>query len=256
VTTRRLLEGKVAIVTGASRSIGAASARAFAEAGAAVVLAARTEAAIRAIAQDIESKGGKAIAVPTDVTDPESVARLIEQAVAKFGRVDVAFNNAGAGQLPTPLADISFEDFEIGLKANLYGAFLGMKYEIPAMLAAGGGAIVNMSSTAGLQGAPGMGPYAAGKHGVVALTKAAALDYGKRNIRVNAIAPGPIVNEQMSQLGEERLQQIARFVPLGRVGRVEEVALAAVWLCSDEASFITGAVLSVDGGRLAGGAGI
>ena len=256
MTTRRLLEGKVAIVTGASRSIGAASARAFADAGAAVVLAARTEAAIRAIAQDIESKGGKAIAVPTDVTDPESVARLVEQAVAKFGRVDVAFNNAGAGQLPTPLADISFEDFEIGLKANLYGAFLGMKYEIPAMLAAGGGAIVNMSSTAGLQGAPGMGPYAAGKHGVVALTKAAALDYGKSNIRVNAIAPGPIVNEQMSQLGEERLQQIARFVPLGRVGRVEEVALAAVWLCSDEASFITGAVLSVDGGRLAGGAGI
>ena len=194
--------------------------------------------------------------MPTDVTDPESVARLVEQTVKTFGRLDVAFNNAGAGQMPTPLADISFEDFETGLKTNLYGAFLGMKYEIPAMLAVGGGAIVNMSSTAGLQGAPGMGPYAAGKHGVVALTKAAALDYGKRNIRVNAIAPGPIVNEQMSHLGEERLQQIARFVPLGRLGRVEEVALAAVWLCSDEASFITGAVLSVDGGRLAGGAGI
>jgi len=220
------------------------------------VLAARTEAAIIAIAKGIEAGGGKALAVPTDVTDPESVARLVEQTVKTFGRLDVAFNNAGAGQMPTPLADISFEDFETGLKTNLYGAFLGMKYEIPAMLAVGGGAIVNMSSTAGLQGAPGMGPYAAGKHGVVALTKTAALDYGKRNIRVNAIAPGPIVNEQMSHLGEERLQQIARFVPLGRLGRVEEVALAAVWLCSDEASFITGAVLSVDGGRLAGGAGI
>jgi len=256
VTTRRLLEGKVAIVTGASRSIGAASARAFAEAGAAVVLAARTEAAIQAIAQDIESKGGNALAVPTDITDPESVARLVEQTLAKFGRLDLAFNNAGSGHVPTPLADTSFEDFETGLKTNLYGAFLGMKYEIPAMLAAGGGAIVNMSSTAGLQGAPGMGPYAAGKHGVVALTKSAALDYGKRNIRVNAIAPGPIVNEQMSHLGGERLQQIARFIPLGRLGRVEEVARAAVWLCSDEASFITGAVLSVDGGRLAGGAGI
>ena len=220
------------------------------------MLAARTEAAIIAIAKGIEAGGGKALAVPTDVTDPESVARLVEQTVKTFGRLDVAFNNAGAGQMPTPLADISFEDFETGLKTNLYGAFLGMKYEIPAMLAVGGGAIVNMSSTAGLQGAPGMGPYAAGKHGVAALTKTAALDYGKRNIRVNAIAPGPIVNEQMSQLGEERLQQIARFIPLGRLGRVEEVARAAVWLCSDEASFITGAVLSVDGGRLAGGAGI
>ena len=220
------------------------------------MLAARTEAAIIAIAKGIETGGGKALAVPTDVTDPESVARLVEQTVKTFGRLDVAFNNAGAGQMPTPLADISFEDFETGLKTNLYGAFLGMKYEIPAMLAVGGGAIVNMSSTAGLQGAPGMGPYAAGKHGVVALTKTAALDYGKRNIRVNAIAPGPIVNEQMSQLGEERLQQIARFIPLGRLGRVEEVARVAVWLCSDEASFITGAVLSVDGGRLAGGAGI
>ncbi len=251
-----LLEGKVVIVTGASRGIGAASARAFAEAGAAVVLAARTASAISAIAEEINQNGRHALAVPTDVTDPESVARLVEQTVKAFGRLDVAFNNAGAGQMPKPLAEISFEDFETGLKANLYGAFLGMKYEIPAMLAAGGGAILNMSSTAGLQGAPGMGPYAAGKHGVVALTKIAALDYGKRNIRVNAIAPGPIVNEQMSRLPEERLKEIARFVPLGRTGRVDEVARAAVWLCSDDASFITGAVLSVDGGRLAGGAGI
>ncbi len=256
MSDRTLLEGKVAIVTGASRGIGAASARAFAEAGAAVVLAARTASAISAIAEEINQAGGRALAMPTDVTDPESVARLVGQTVKAFGRLDVAFNNAGAGQMPKPLAEISFEDFETGLKANLYGAFLGMKYEIPAMLAAGGGAILNMSSTAGLQGAPGMGPYAAGKHGVVALTKIAALDYGKRNIRVNAIAPGPIVNEQMSRLPEERLKEIARFVPLGRTGRVDEVARAVVWLCSDDASFITGAVLSVDGGRLAGGAGI
>ncbi len=252
----RLLEGKVAIVTGASRGIGAASARAFAEAGAAVVLAARTEEAIASIAADIQSQGGKALAVPADVTDPLSVARLVEQTVKTFGRLDAAFNNAGSGQMPTPLADISFEDFESGLKANLYGAFLGMKFEIPAMLANGGGVIVNMSSTAGLQGAPGMGPYAAAKHGVVALTKAAALDYGKRNIRVTAIAPGPIVNEQMSRLPPDRLETIARFIPMGRLGRTEEVARAAVWLCSDEASFVTGTVLSVDGGRLAGGAGI
>jgi len=256
LTDHKLLDGKVAIVAGASRGIGAASARAFAEAGAIVVVAARTESAIAPIADEINRCGGKALAVPTDVTDAESVARLVEETVKAFGRLDVAFNNAGAGHMPKPLADISFEDFEAGLKSNLYGAFLGMKYEIPAMLAGGGGAIVNMSSTAGLQGAPGMGPYSAGKHGVVALTKVAALDYGKRNIRVNAIAPGPIVNEQMSRLPDERLKEIARFIPMGRTGQVDEVARAVVWLCSDEASFITGAVLSVDGGRLAGGAGI
>jgi NAD(P)-dependent dehydrogenase (short-subunit alcohol dehydrogenase family) len=256
LTDRKLLDGKVAIVAGASRGIGAASARAFAEAGASVVLAARTESAIAPIADEINRGGGKALAVPTDVTDPESVARLVEETVKAFGRLDVALNNAGAGHMPKPLADISFEDFEAGLKSNLYGAFLGMKYEIPAMLAGGGGTIVNMSSTAGLQGAPGMGPYSAGKHGVVALTKVAALDFGKRNIRVNAIAPGPIVNEQMSRLPEERLKEIARIIPMGRTGQVDEVARAVVWLCSDEASFITGAVLSVDGGRLAGGAGI
>ena len=256
MTVRRLLEGRVAIITGASRSIGAASARAFADAGAVVVLAARTADALEALAAEIKGRGGEALAVPTDITNPKSVQELVERAVAAFGRLDIAFNNAGAGQMPKPLADISFEDFEAGLKTNLYGVFLGMKYEIPAMLAAGGGAIVNMSSTAGLQGAPGMGPYAAAKHGVVALTKSAALDYGPRNIRVNAIAPGPIVNEQMSRLPEDRLQTIARFIPVGRLGRTEEVARAVVWLCSDDASFITGTVLSVDGGRLAGGAGV
>lgn len=252
----KLLDGRIAIVTGASRGIGAASARAFAEAGATVVLAARTAEAIAAIAEEISAAGGSALAVPTDVTDPESVQRLVEKTVATFGRLDVAFNNAGAGHRPRPLAEISFEEFEAGLKGNLYGAFLGMKFEIPAMVAGGGGAIVNMSSTAGLQGAAGMGPYAAGKHGVVALTKSAALDYGKSNIRVNALAPGPIVNEQISRLPDDRLQQIARLIPLGRLGRTEEVARAAVWLCSDDASFITGSVLSIDGGRLAGGAGV
>jgi len=256
LSERRLLEGKVAIVTGASRGIGAASARAFAAAGATVVLAARTAEAIAAIADEINASGGTALAVATDVVDRGSVERLVDRTVATFGRLDIAFNNAGAGQMPKPLAEISFAEFEVGLRANLYGVFIGMRYEIPAMLAAGGGAIVNMSSTAGLQGAPGMGPYAAAKHAVVALTKTAALDYGKSNIRVNAIAPGPIVNDQMSRLPEDRLQQIARFIPLGRLGRTEEVARAAVWLCSDQASFITGSVLSVDGGRLAGGAGV
>jgi NAD(P)-dependent dehydrogenase (short-subunit alcohol dehydrogenase family) len=252
----RLLEGKVAIVTGASKGIGAAAARAFAQAGASVVLAPRTASAIEAIAGEIEREGGKALAVPTDVTDAASVEQLVKDTVSRFGRLDLAFNNAGAGQMPKPLADISVDDFVSGVKANLFGVFFGMKYEIPAMLEGGGGAIVNMSSTAGLQGAPGMAPYAAAKHGVIALTKVGAVDYGRHKIRVNALAPGPTVNEQMASLPEERLQQIARFVPIGRLGRVEEVARAALWLCSDEASFITGAVLSVDGGRLAGSAGV
>jgi NAD(P)-dependent dehydrogenase (short-subunit alcohol dehydrogenase family) len=248
-----LLDGKVAIVTGASRGIGAASVLAFADAGASVVLAARTADRLSALAGQITARGGKALAVPTDVTDPASMRQLVEKTVATFGRLDAAFNNAGANQFPRPLAEIPFEDFEAGLKANLYGVFLAMRFEIPAMLAGGGGAIVNMSSTAGLQGAPGMGPYSAAKHGVVALTKTAAVDYGRRNIRVNALAPGPIENEQMAaNLTDERRQIISARIPMGRLGRTDEVARAAVWLCTDQASFITGAVLSVDGGRLAG----
>jgi NAD(P)-dependent dehydrogenase (short-subunit alcohol dehydrogenase family) len=252
-----LLDGRVAIITGASRGIGAAAALAFADAGARVVLAARTAEALESLAARITERGGSALAVPTDVTDPASVERLVDKAVATFGRLDAAFNNAGSGQMPKPLADLSFEEFEWGLKANLYGVFLGMRYEIPAMLASGGGAIVNMSSTAGLQGAPGMGPYAAGKHAVVGLTKVAAVDYARRSIRVNALAPGPIENEQMAaRLTEERRRVIAGFVPMGRLGTMEEVARTALWLCSDEASFITGAVLSIDGGRLAGSAAV
>ncbi|MGA7912059.1 MAG: glucose 1-dehydrogenase [Candidatus Dormiibacterota bacterium] len=248
-----LLDGKVAIVTGASRGIGAASALAFADAGASVILAARTADRLSALAGQITARGGKALAVPTDVTDPASMEQLVEKTVATFGRLDAAFNNAGANQLPRPLAEIPFEDFEAGLKANLYGVFLAMRFEIPAMLAGGGGAIVNMSSTAGLQGALGMGPYAAAKHGVVALTKTAAVDYGRRNIRVNALAPGPIEIEQMTaNLNDERRQIISARIPMGRLGRTDEVARAAVWLCTDQASFITGAVLSIDGGRLAG----
>jgi NAD(P)-dependent dehydrogenase (short-subunit alcohol dehydrogenase family) len=251
-----LLDGKVAIVTGASRGIGAAAAIAFAEAGASVVLAARTADRLAALAGEIKAHGGNALAVPTDVTSPASMELLVEKAVATFGRLDAAFNNAGANQLPMPLAEVPIEDFEAGLRVNLYGVFLAMHFEIPAMLAGGGGAIVNMSSTAGLQGAPGMAPYAAAKHGVVGLTKTAALDYGRRNIRVNALAPGPIENEQMAAtLTDERRQLISARIPMGRLGRTDEVARAAVWLCSDQASFISGAVLSVDGGRLAGGAG-
>ena len=249
------LEGKVAIVAGAGRGIGAAAARALSCAGATVVVAARTSSEIETLEGEIKKSGGTALAIPTDVTVERQVADLVNRTVATFGRLDIAFNNAGAGHRPRPLAEFDLADFEQTISTNLVGMFLAMKYEIPAMLAAGGGAIVNMSSTAGLQGAPGMGPYSAAKHGVIGLTKAAALDYGRSNIRINAIAPGPIVNERIAQLPEEARQHIARSVPLGRLGEVDQVAAAVVWLCSDEAAFVHGAVLAIDGGRLAGSVG-
>ena len=247
----KLLEDKVAIITGASRGIGAATARAFARAGASVVLAARDELALALVAQDIIAAGGQALVVPTDVGDPASVEHLIGRTLEVYGRLDAVFNNAGDTHMPAPLADIPFDDFDRVLQVNLRGVFLAMKYEIPAMLA-GGGAIVNMSSTAGLNGVRGMAAYVAAKHGIVGLTKSAALDYAPRNIRVNAVAPGPILNDRINSLSEEGRAPIISAVPLGRIGMPEEVGALAVWLCSDQASFLTGAVVPIDGGRLAG----
>ena len=220
-----------------------------------MVLAARTGGDIQRVAAAVQSAGGRAMAVAADVTDERQVEELVQQAMANYGRLDIAFNNAGAGHMPKPLAEISVDDFVRSIKVNLVGVFIAMKFEIPAMIATGGGAVVNMSSSAGLQGAPGLADYAAAKHGVIGLTKSAALDYGRHNIRVNAIAPGPIVNEQMARLPEEARRQIAQHVPLGRLGDPDHVASTAAWLCSEEASFISGAVISVDGGRLAGSVG-
>jgi NAD(P)-dependent dehydrogenase (short-subunit alcohol dehydrogenase family) len=248
------LTGKVAIITGASRGIGAAAARTFAAAGATVVLAARDGQALAAVAQDVSAAGGRALAVPTDVGDPTSVERLVTQTLDAFGRLDAAFNNAGGGHMPTALADVAVDDFDHAVRVNLRGVFLCMKYEIPAMLESGGGAIVNMSSTAGLRGVRGIAGYVAGKHGIIGLTKSAALDYAARNIRVNAVAPGPIRTDRISQLSEEAREPIVRAVPLGRIGRPEEVGALAAWLCSDQAAFITGATIPIDGGRLSGGA--
>jgi NAD(P)-dependent dehydrogenase (short-subunit alcohol dehydrogenase family) len=250
----RLFEGKVAIVTGASRGIGAATARAFAAAGASVVLAARDEQALTAVAGEIISSGGDALAVPTDVTDPGSVERLVQQVLKTAGRLDVAFNNAGEGHQPVPLAELAVEEFDRAVAVNARGVFLAMKHEITAMLESGGGAIVNMTSTAGLRGVRGIAGYDAGKHAIVGLTKSAALDYADRGIRVNAVAPGPIASHRIAQLPEQTRTAIAAAVPLGRPGAPEEVADTVIWLSSQQASFITGAVIPIDGGRLAGGA--
>jgi len=189
--------------------------------------------------------------VPTDVGDPVSVERLVQQALDAYGRLDAAFNNEGDGHTPTPLADVKVEDFERAIRVNVTGVFLSMKYEIPAMLRnGGGGAIVNMSSTAGLNGVKGIAGYVAGKHGIIGLTKTAALDYAQHNIRINAIAPGPILTDRLKQL--KNRDQVALAVPIRRIGQPEEVAYTAAWLCSEQASFITGATIPIDGGRMAG----
>jgi NAD(P)-dependent dehydrogenase (short-subunit alcohol dehydrogenase family) len=249
----RPLEGKVVLVTGASRGIGAAVARAYSDAGAAVALAARDANALEELARELNEAGGNALVVPTDVTDADAVANLVEQAVSTFGRLDVACNNAAfADHRPTLLADIPVDRFDAALAVNLRGVFLALKYEIPAMVQTGGGAIVNMSSTAGHHGVSGLADYVATKHGLEGLTRAAALDYAGDGVRVNAIAPGPILTEGLAQAGPRAQQAAASAMPMQRVGQPEEVAGAVVWLCSEESAFVTGTTLVMDGGELAG----
>ncbi len=249
---RRKLEGKVALITGASRGIGATAARRFAAAGACVALVARSQAAIEAIAREIKAGGGQALAIPADVSQPEAVENAVSRTVEAFGRLDLAFNNAGQGHVSFPLVDMAVEDFDRSIQVNLISVFLSMKYEIPAMLAGGGGAIVNMASTAGLFGVRGLSDYVAAKHGVIGLTRSAALEYAAKNVHVNVIAAGPILNDRIAALSDEGRQPIINAVPLRRIGLPDDVSDAAIWLCSDEASFITGAVLPVDGGQMAG----
>lgn len=246
----KLLEGRVGIVTGASRGIGEATATAMADAGAKVVLASRNAQALEEVAAKINLGGERAYAVAADVTERSAVERLVAQTVERYGRLDMAFNNAGEGHRPAPLADLSVEDFDRSVATNAKGVFLSMKYEVPAMLSSGGGSIVNMSSTAGLQGVSGIAGYAAGKHAVIGLTRAAALDYADARVRVNAVAPGPILSERVA--AEDVRRRIASGVPLARIGDREEVAATVVWLLSDLSSFVTGTVVTVDGGMTSG----
>ncbi len=247
-----LLTDKVAIITGASRGIGAATAHTFADAGARLVLAARTPDPLHALAERIRAKGGQAIAVPTDVGDPQQVAELVAQTMAHYGRLDAAVNNAGAAHPMSPLAELSLTHWQTCLQVNLTGIFLCLKHQLPALTASGGGAIVVMSSTAALAAKAGLAGYAAANAGALALTRTAALDYAAAGIRVNALAPGPILTDRLAAAGEQARKQVAATVPLGRPGHPHEVAAAAAWLCSEEASFITGTTLTIDGGRLAG----
>jgi NAD(P)-dependent dehydrogenase (short-subunit alcohol dehydrogenase family) len=245
------LEGKVTIITGSSRGIGATTAKVFAGQGATVVLAARDEQALAAVADAIGGRGGGALVVPTDVNDPTSVERLVQKTMEAYGRLDAAVNNAGGGYPPVPLAALDLAEFDRVVGVNLRGVFLSMKYEIPAMLESGGGSIVNMTSTVGLRAWHGLGAYVAAKHGVVGLTESAALDYADQGVRINALAPGSIMTDRISALTEEQRAPIAQANPMRRIGLPEEVAATAAWLCSAEAAFVTGTTIPVDGGQLA-----
>jgi NAD(P)-dependent dehydrogenase (short-subunit alcohol dehydrogenase family) len=246
------MNGKVALIAGASKGIGAATAEAFAAAGAAVVIGARDMAALESVAGRIKERGGQALAVRTDVSDVASMRGMVDAALAEFGQLDMAFNNATDGPRPAPLADIDPDEFDRGIATNIRGTFLGMKFQIPAMLATGGGAIVNMASRAGDIGVANLAAYVAGKAGIIGLTKVAALDYADQGIRVNVLAPGTILTHNLERAGEQAQRGAAMATPMGRIGTVSEVAQTVLWLCSDAASFITGAVVPIDGGQSAG----
>jgi NAD(P)-dependent dehydrogenase (short-subunit alcohol dehydrogenase family) len=243
---------RVALVAGASRGIGADTARAFARAGYAVVVGARDTDALGRVVDDIEAHGGRAVAAKTDVGDVDSMRSLVEVAVESFGRLDAAFNNATDGPMPTPLADVDPDEFDTGIRTNIRGTFLGMKFQIPAMLATGGGTIVNMASVAGVRAVTNLAAYVAGKAGIIALTETAALDYADRGLRVNVVAPGPILTHHLERAGADAQRMASLSVPMGRLGTTNDVADAVLWLCSDQSSFITGVTLPIDGGQLAG----
>jgi NAD(P)-dependent dehydrogenase (short-subunit alcohol dehydrogenase family) len=244
--------GKVAFVTGAANGIGRAAALAFAREGVSVVVADLSEQGSQQTARTIEEAGGRALAVKCDVSRDNDVKAALEKTVETFGRLDFAFNNAGVEQPITPAADLTEEEWDRIVDINLRSVFLCMKREIPLMLKQGAGVIVNTSSGAGVKGIAGQAAYCAAKFGIIGLTKAAALDYAKSNIRVNAVCPGIIETPMMDRFsggtpgGREKV--IAQE-PIGRMGKPEEIADAVVWLCSEPAAFVVGHAMVVDGGQ-------
>jgi NAD(P)-dependent dehydrogenase (short-subunit alcohol dehydrogenase family) len=247
-------EGKVALVTGGAGGIGRVTALAFAQAGAAVVVADRDDAAAELVVKEITSSGGRAAAVQVDVTRNEDVKRMVAFTVERFGRLDAAFNNAGIELEAQPTHECEEDTFDRVIGVNLKGVWLCMKHEITQMLAQGGGAIVNTASVAGLVGAPMMPAYCGSKHGVIGLTKAAAAEYGRHKIRINAVCPGVINTPMMERAfaaDPRRQPRMERLHLLKRVGQPEEIAEAVLFLCSDAASFVTGHPMAVDGGMVA-----
>ncbi len=248
------MSGKVALVTGGSSGIGRATALTFAREGAKVAVADVDAAGGEETVQLISARGGKAVFISADTSKAASVEAMVAQLMETYGRLDYAHNNAGIEGALATTADYSEADWAPVIAINLTGVWLCMKYEIPQMLKHDGGAIVNTASAAGLLGAPRMPAYVASKHGVVGLTKTAALEYAKSGIRVNAVCPGVILTPMVERLKRERprmFQKIVEGEPIGRAGKPEEIAEAVVWLCSDAASFVTGHAMAVDGGIVA-----
>lgn len=248
----KLLKGKVAIITGAGSGIGEASALLLAENGAAITVADIDEKAGRSVADRIKAGGGDAIFIKADTAKAEDSEKTVQETLNKFGRLDIAVNNAGIGGASAPVGEYPIDSWDQVIAINLSGVFYGMRYQIPAMLKDGGGKIVNMASILGQVGIANSSAYVAAKHGVVGLTKNAALEYSAQGIRVNAIGPGFIKTPLLEKnLDEEMMQMITQLHPIGRMGEAKEVAELVLWLASDRSSFVTGAYYPIDGAYLA-----
>lgn len=248
-----LVKDKVALVTGGGSGIGRATALLFAAEGAFIAIADRNEETVHATAADVAAAGGVALTLRADISDPLQVEAMVSSVVQRFGRLDCAVNNAGICDLSGRAAEMSDALWHAMISVNLTGTAFCIKREAMAMISHGrGGSIVNISSISGLKGHPSLGGYVAAKHGVIGLTKSAALDHARDGVRVNAVCPGLVITAITKASYDAGQIDANTICPIGRPGRAEEIAEAVVWLCSDRASFVTGAVLPVDGGHMAG----